>query len=152
MNIENKLQALGIELPTPPQPIASYIPCKQVGNLVFVSGQGPIINGKQLFTGKVGAELSQQQGVEAARACGLNLIAQLKRFLGDLDRIKSIVHVKGFVACTDNFEAQPAVVNGVSDLMVEVFGEAGRHTRCALGTNVLPTNIPVEVELIVEVQ
>ena len=83
--------------------------------------------------------------------CGVNLLAQLKRFLGDLDRVKQVVHLKGFVASTDDFTMQPAVINGASDLMVEVFGDAGRHTRCALGTNVLPTDIPTEVELIVEV-
>jgi enamine deaminase RidA (YjgF/YER057c/UK114 family) len=151
MKIEDKLNERGIVLPEPPQPIASYVPCKQVGHLVFVSGQGPVIEGKQLYTGKVGAEVSQGDAYKAARACGLNLIAQLKHFLGDLDKVKSIVHVKGFVACTPDFEAQPSVINGVSDLMVEVFGESGRHTRCALGTNALPTNIPVEVELIAEV-
>ena len=151
MKIENRLNELGIVLPKPPQPIATYTPCKQAGNLVFVSGQGPIIDGKQLYTGKVGIEVSLEDAYQAARACGITLIAQLKRFLGDLDMLKIIVHVKGFVACGSDFEAQPAVINGVSDLMVEVFGEQGRHSRCALGTNALPTNIPVEVELIVEV-
>ncbi|GHT75954.1 hypothetical protein FACS1894124_7900 [Spirochaetia bacterium] len=151
MNIENRLKELGIDLPAPPSPIASYLPCKQAGNLVFVSGQGPIIDGKQMYTGKAGADLSVEEAAEAAKLCGLNLLSQLKKFLGDLDRVKGIVHVKGFVACTADFEAQPQVINGVSNLMVEVFGEAGRHTRCALGTNALPTNIPVEVELIAEV-
>jgi enamine deaminase RidA (YjgF/YER057c/UK114 family) len=151
MKIEGRLKELGIVLPEPPQPVAMYTPCKQAGNLVFVSGQGPIIEGKQLYTGKVGVEVSPEDAYQAARACGINLIAQLKRFLGDLDKVKSIVHVKGFVACGPDFGAQPAVINGVSDLMVEVFGEQGRHTRCALGTNALPTNIPVEVELIAEI-
>jgi enamine deaminase RidA (YjgF/YER057c/UK114 family) len=151
MKVENKLKELRIDLPDPPSPIANYVPCKQTGSLVFVSGQGPIINGRQLFTGKVGAELTLEEGRQAARLCGLNLLAQLKKFLGDLDRLKGIVHLKGFVACAANFEVQPQVINGVSDLMVEVFGEAGRHTRSALGTNALPTNIPVEVELIVEI-
>jgi enamine deaminase RidA (YjgF/YER057c/UK114 family) len=151
MKIEDRLNELGIVLPAPPQPIATYTPCKQAGNLVFVSGQGPIIDGKQLYTGKVGIDVSPEDAYQAARACGINLIAQLKRFLGDLDMVKSIVHVKGFVACGPDFEAQPSVINGVSDLMVEVFGEQGRHSRCALGTNALPTNIPVEVELIAEV-
>ncbi|MDR0387374.1 MAG: RidA family protein [Treponema sp.] len=151
MNIENKLKELGIDLPEPPSPIASYTPCKQAGNLVFVSGQGPIINGKQIYRGKVGAEISLEDAYQAARYCGLNLVAQLKRFLGDLNRVKSIVQVKGYVACGITFENQPQVINGVSDLMVEIFGDAGRHTRCALGTNTLPANIPVEAELIAEV-
>ena len=151
MKPEEKLAAMGIELPQAPTPIATYVPCKQSGNLVYVSGQGPIIDGKQLFTGKVGAAVTQEQGYEAAKACGINILAQLKKFLGELDRVKQIVHIKGFVASADDFTAQPSVINGVSDLMVDVFGEAGRHTRCALGTNVLPTDIPVEVEMVVEV-
>jgi enamine deaminase RidA (YjgF/YER057c/UK114 family) len=151
MKIENKLRELGIDLPDPPSPIANYVPCRQVGSMVFVSGQGPVINGRQIYTGKVGAELTVEEGVQAARLCGLNLLAQLKKFLGDLDRIKGIIHIKGFVACAADFAAQPQAINGVSNLMVEVFGEAGRHTRSALGTNALPTNIPVEVELIAEV-
>jgi enamine deaminase RidA (YjgF/YER057c/UK114 family) len=151
MNIENKLKELGIELPEAPSPVANYVPCKQAGSLVFVSGQGPVSNGRQMYTGKVGAELTAEEGAKAARLCGLNLLAQLRKFLGDLEKVKGIVHIKGFVACTPDFESQPKVINGVSDLMVEVFGEAGRHTRSALGTNALPANFPVEVELIAEV-
>jgi len=151
MKIEERLKELGIELPEAPQPVAAYIPAKKSGNLVFVSGQGPALNGKAALLGKVGSDLTVEQGYQAARSCGLNLIAQLKKLLGDLDCIKSIVHVKGFVASENNFYSQPQVVNGVSELMVEVFGEAGRHTRCALGANALPGNIPVEVELIAEV-
>lgn len=152
MKVEQKLAELGIELPVTPEPIANYVGCKRVGNLVFVSGQGPIINGKQLYTGKVGGEVAQEDAYQAARACGINLLSQLKRFLGDLDAVKQIVHVKGFVASVNSFTNQPAVINGCSDLLVSVFGdEKGKHTRCALGTNVLPTDIPVEIEMIVEV-
>jgi enamine deaminase RidA (YjgF/YER057c/UK114 family) len=151
MKIENRLKELNIELPEAPAPVAAYVPCKRSGNLVFVSGQGTSVNGQETYKGKVGAELTLEEGYQAARLCGLNLLAQLKKFLGDLDCVKSIVHVKGFVASDNNFYFQPKVINGVSDLMVEVFGEAGRHTRCALGVNVLPGNIPVEVELIAEV-
>ena len=151
MKIENRLKELNIELPEAPAPLAAYIPCKRSGNLVFVSGQGTSINGKETFLGKVGAEITLEEGYQAARNCGLNLLAQLKKFLGDLDNVKGIVHVKGFVASDNNFYSQPKVINGVSELMIEVFGEAGRHTRCALGANVLPGNIPVEVELIAEV-
>jgi len=151
MKIEERLKELGIELPEAPQPVAAYIPCKKSGNLVFVSGQGPSLNGKETPLGKVGSDLTVEEGYQSARACGLNLLAQLKKFLGDLDYIKGIVHVKGFVASENTFYSQPKVVNGVSELMVEVFGEAGKHTRCAVGVNVLPGNTPVEVELIAEV-
>jgi len=151
MKIEERLKELHIELPEAPQPLAAYVPCKKSGNLVFVSGQGPSLNGKETPLGKVGSDLTVEEGIQAARSCGLNLLAQLKKFLGDLDCVKSIVHIKGFVASADTFYAQPKVVNGVSELMVEVFGEAGKHTRCALGANALPGNIPVEVELIAEV-
>ena len=151
MKIENRLKELNIELPEAPAPLAAYIPCRRSGNLVFISGQGSSFNGRETFQGKVGAELALEEGYQAARYCGLNLLAQLKKFLGDLDSVKQIVHVKGFVASDANFYSQPQVINGVSDLMAEVFGEAGRHTRCALGANVLPGNIPVEVELIAEV-
>ena len=151
MKIEERLKELQIELPQAPQPLAAYVPCKRSGNLVFVSGQGPSLNGGETPLGKVGVELTVEEGYHAARSCGLNLLAQLQKSLSNLDGVKSIVHIKGFVASGDNFYAQPQVVNGVSDLMVEVFGEAGQHTRCALGANVLPGNIPVEVELIAEV-
>lgn len=152
MKIEERIKELGIELPKAPNPVATYTSCKQTGNLVFVSGQGPIIEGKQMFTGKVGKEVSKEEGYQSARYCAINLLAQLKQYLGDLDRVKQVVHLKGFVACANDFTAHPAVINGASDLMVEVFGKAGLHTRCALGTNVLPTDIPTEVELIVEVE
>ncbi|MDR0316209.1 MAG: RidA family protein [Treponema sp.] len=151
MSIENRLKELQIELPEAPAPVAAYIPCKKSGNLVFVSGQLPSVNGSETKRGKVGAELTVEEGYQAARLCGLNLLAQLRKFLGDLDCVKGIIHVKGFVASDNNFYSHSQVVNGVSDLMVEVFGEAGRHTRCALGTNVLPGNMPVEAELIAEV-
>lgn len=151
MNIEKNMQALGIELPVPPKPVAAYVPCKQTGNLVFVSGQGPAINGTLTQAGKVAIDLTPDQGYQAARACGLNIIAQLKLFLGDLDRVKSVVQVVGYVACDNAFAGQPQVINGVSDLMVEVFGESGKHTRYALGTNALPGNIPVEVGAVVEI-
>ncbi|GHV48215.1 LysR family transcriptional regulator [Clostridia bacterium] len=151
MSAEKKIVELGIELPTPPLPIAAYVPVKQAGNLVYVSGQGPIINGKQLYTGKVGKDVTPEDAYKSARACGINILSQLKAFLGDLDKVKSVVSLKGYVASADDFTAQPGVINGASDLMVEVFGEAGRHSRCALGVNVLPTDITTEVEVIVEV-
>ena len=149
MHIEQRIRELGIELPEAPVPVASYVPCKQAGELLFISGQGPIINKVQAYTGKVGKELTEEEGKDAARLCGLNLLAQIKKFLGDLDRVEEVLNIRGFVASSDSFYNQPQVLNGVSDLMVQVFGERGRHTRCALGTNVLPGNIPVEVEMII---
>ncbi|MEG2252909.1 MAG: RidA family protein, partial [Clostridia bacterium] len=125
MIIEKKLAEMGITLPNAPAPVAAYTPCCRTGNLVFVSGQGPIINGQQMFTGKVGGAVSAQEGYQAARYCGYNLLAQLKNFLGDLDSVQQVVHVKGFVASEPDFTAQPTVINGVSELMVEVFGEKG---------------------------
>lgn len=152
MNVEKKIAERGISLPSSPLPIANFVPCKRVGNLVFVSGQGPIIEGTQLYTGKVGREVKPEDAYLAARACGINLLSQLKTFLGELDFVQEIIHVKGFVASADDFTGQPAVINGCSDLLVQVFGEAkGKHTRCALGVNVLPTDIPVEIEMIVAV-
>ena len=151
MKIENHLTALGIELPVPPVPVAAYVPCRQTGNLVYVSGQGPAINGQVRKPGKVGIDLTPEEGYQAARDCGLNIIAQLKKFLGDLDRVKAVVQVVGYVACDQAFAGQPQVINGVSDLMADVFGEAGKHTRYALGANALPGNIPVEVGAIVEI-
>jgi enamine deaminase RidA (YjgF/YER057c/UK114 family) len=151
MLIEERLQELGIVLPAAPVPVASYTAYRISGSHVYVSGQGPIIDGVQMYKGKVGLEYSLEEGYQAARLCGLNLIAILKNAVGDLDRVKQIVHLKGFVACADDFYAQPQVINGASDLMKEVFGEKGVHTRCALGTNALPLNLPVEIELIAEV-
>lgn len=151
MLVEKRIEELGIKLPTAPTPIASYVPIKVIDKILYISGQGPIINGKQMYTGKIGSEYTKEEGYEAARLCGFNLIAQLKQALGNLDNIKQVIHIKGYVASTNDFYNQPFVINGVSDLMVEVFGEKGKHTRCALGTSVLPTNIPVEVEMMVEV-
>ncbi|MEY3773644.1 MAG: hypothetical protein RLZZ129_424 [Verrucomicrobiota bacterium] len=148
---EARLAALGIELPEVPAAIANYVPAVRSGNLVFLAGQiakGP--DGKFL-TGKVGADLTVEQGAEAARICAIQLIAALKAEIGDLSKVKRIVRVGGFVACTDDFTAQPRVVNGASDLLVAVFGDAGRHARAAVGVNALPAGAPVEVELVAEV-
>lgn len=151
MNIEEKLKDLNITLPDAPHPVATYQPFKQFGNKVIISGQGPIINGEQMFTGKLGAEYGIEEGKEAARLCALNLLAQVRLAIGDLNRVKQIVNLRSFVAGTDEFYDQPQVTNGASDLLVEIFGEKGKHARCALGTNVLPGNIPVEIELMVEI-
>lgn len=152
MIIEKKLEELGIELPTPPTPVASYTSFKIIGKMLYISGQGPIINGKQMSTGKVGIDCTLEEGYESAKYCAYNLLAQMKKAVGDLDKIKQIVHLKGFVASANDFYDQPKVINGASDVMVQVFDEKGVHTRCALGVNVLPTNITTEVELIVEIE
>lgn len=152
MQVAKRLEELGITLPEPPVPVASYVPAVQTGNLVFVSGQGPTTAGKPVYVGRLGAELDIPQGQQAARLAALNCIAQLKAHLGSLDRVRRIVKVLGFVASTDAFEQQPLVMNGASDLLEQVFGDKGKHARSAIGTNKLPFNIPVEVELIAEVE
>lgn len=152
MSAEERLASLGIELPDAPVPAASYVPCVRAGNLLFLSGQGTMYQGERRYLGKLGKEISEEEGYQAARICGLNLLAQLRNYLGTLDRVKRIVHLKGFVASDPEFTKQPAVVNGASDLMEQVFGEAGRHSRSALGMAVLPGNISVEIELIAEIK
>jgi enamine deaminase RidA (YjgF/YER057c/UK114 family) len=149
---EAKLAALGVTLPAVPAAIANYVPAVRSGNLVFLAGQlakGP--DGKFL-TGKVGRDLTLEQGAAAARTCAIQLLAVLKAEVGDLAKVKRIVRVGGFVNCTEDFTAQPKVVNGASDLLVAVFGDQGRHARAAVGVNALPAGAPVEVELVAEVR
>lgn len=151
MSIENRLQELGIILPKPSMPEASYVPVVQAGNLAFVSGQDPVRDGVMEYTGRLGAELDLAQGQAAARLAALNCLAQLQAHLGSLERVQRIVKVLGFVACTDEFDQQPFVIDGGSELLEQVFGEAGRHARTAVGTNKLAFGIPVEIELIAQV-
>lgn len=143
---DEKIKQLGLVIPEVSQPIANYVKWRQVGNLLYLSGTGPKIYGK------VGADLSTEQGYEAARATGLEIIAVLKAATGDLSRIKQFVKVLGMVNATPEFTAQPAVINGFSDLMVEVFGEKGKHARSAVGMGSLPNNMAVEIEVIVELE
>ena len=153
MNVEKKIEKSGFKLPKTPEPVAEYIPAKKSGNLVYCSGQGPVKeNGEFLYTGKVGGEVSKEEGYEATQLCALNALAAIKSAIGSLDKIKSIVKLRGFVNSTPDFTDQPQVVNGASELMVNIFGEKGRHARSALGTSVLPDDIPVELEMIVEVE
>ena len=152
MKTEAKLEELGLTLPAAPTPMANNVTCRQVGILLFFSGACPLDECKTVVFGKVGDELTQEQGYAAARLTGLNLIAQLKKELDDLDRIKQFVKVQAFVASAPDFMAQPAVMNGVSDLFVEVFGEKGKHARTAVAVPQLPFNIPIEAEMIVEVE
>lgn len=149
---EARLKALGIELPPAPKPIASYVPSVRSGNLVFLAGQGPLAGGKPTVTGKVGADLSEEDGNKAARATILVSLAALRAEIGSLDRVARVVKVVGFVNSAPGFTRQPWVINGASDLLVEIFGEAGRHARSAVGVSELPLNIPVEIEMIVEVK
>lgn len=150
-NYDAKIEELGLKLPAAPRPMANYVTARRAGNLLFFSGAGPFVDGKPAVFGKVGAELTQEQGYEAARLTGLNLIAQLKKELGTLNSVKQFLKVQAFVASAPDFMAQPAVMNGVSDLFVQVFGEAGKHARTAVAVPQLPFNIPIEVEMIVEV-
>lgn len=152
MTPEAKLEALGLTLPPVSAPIGSYVTCKRQGDLLYLSGAGPIVQGEVLYRGKVGAEITPDVGYEAAKVSALNLIAALKAELGDLSKVKSIVKLLGLVACADGFYGQPGVINGASDLLFEVFGEKGRHARSAIGVFSLPMNIPVEIEMIVEVE
>ncbi len=146
-----RLAELGIELPKPPAPVASYVPAVITGSLLFVSGQVSLENGK-LITGTLGDGLDIETGQKAARACALNLIAQAQMALGDLDRIKRCVKLTGFVNSAPDFIDQPKVINGASDLMAEVFGDAGRHARAAVGASSLPLGAAVEVEAIFEIE
>ncbi|MDB6181926.1 RidA family protein [Paracoccus fistulariae] len=151
MSIEARLKDLNITLPDAPAPAANYVPFVQTGNLVFVSGQ--ISAGENgLITGKLGADLDVEAGQAAARRCGLALIAQLKAAIGDLDRVVRVVKLGGFVNSTPDFTDQPKVVNGCSDLMVEVFGDAGRHARAAVSAGSLPLGVAVEVDAVFEVK
>lgn len=149
MRVEQRLQELGIELPEPVNPLANYVRWVQTGNLLFISGTGP---GDETQRGKLGSTMSVEEGYAAARDVGLQLIATAKAALGDLDRVKRVVKVLGMVNCTPDFGDQPKVINGCSDLLVEVFGEAGRHTRSAVGFVALPGQIPVEIECTLEVE
>lgn len=149
--IEEKLCALGITLPSPPKPAGSYIPVVRTGNLVFVSGQIPMSNGKVLYSGKVTKDLSIEDAQKAARLCIINALAQLKSEFGDLDKISKIVRVSGFVNSPPEFTEQPKVINGASDLLFEIFEKTGQHTRIAVGVSSLPLNSAVEIDLIAEI-
>lgn len=152
IDVEAKLEQLGIVLPEPSNPVANYVNAVRTGNLLFLAGKGPTQPDGKLITGKVGEDLTVEQGYEAARLVGIAQLAVLKATLGDLNKVKRVVKVLGMVNCTADFQQQPEVINGYSDLMVEVFGDKGKHARSAVGMNALPRNIAVEVEMIVEVE
>jgi enamine deaminase RidA (YjgF/YER057c/UK114 family) len=151
--IEARLAELGLELPAAAAPAANYVPYAVSGNLVFVAGQITVWNGEFKYQGTVGDDLSVEEGVEAAKICALNIIAQVKAACGgDLDRVKRIVKLGGFVNSTADFIQQPAVINGASDLMVAVFGDAGKHARAAVSAPSLPLGVGVEIDAIVEIE
>ena len=150
--IESRLEHLGISLPAEPVPIANYVPGVRTGNLLYLSGLGPASRPDGTTpSGKVGRDLTTEEGYEAARLTGINILARMKGELGDLDRVRRVVKLLGMVNSDPDFNQQPAVVNGCSDLLVEVFGEIGRHARSAVGMASLPNDIPVEIEVVIEV-
>jgi enamine deaminase RidA (YjgF/YER057c/UK114 family) len=148
---EERLQQLGVDLPTPAAPLAAYVPSVRTGNLVYVSGQVPLVDGKQSHLGHLGDDVALEDGRAAARTCAINVIAALKAELGELSRVRRVVKLTGFVACAPGFTDAPKVIDAASELLGEVFGEAGRHARAAVGVAALPLGVPVEVEAIVEV-
>jgi len=150
--IETRLKELGIELPTPPAPVASYVPYVVSGNLVYVSGQVTIDNGQLKYVGKVGADISLDDGKAAARLCAINVLAQVKAALGDLDKVTRVVRLGGFINSDPKFLDGPKVMNGASDLMVSLFGDKGKHARTTVGVAVLPLDAAVEVEGMFEVK
>lgn len=151
MTVETRLHELNITLPNPPAPVAAYIPVVRTGNLLFTSGNGPWEDGTLKYHGKLGRDLSIEEGYDAARMVMLNLLSVIKAELGTLDRVERVVKVLGFVASGPDFNRQPEVMNGASELLEAVFGKRGKHARSAIGVNELPSNIPVEIEMLVEI-
>ena len=151
MSFDNKIKELNLELPEARDPVGSYVATKIIGKMLFVSGQISIAENGELIKGKIGKELTTEDGYQAAKRCGLNIIAQVKKSCeGDLSKIKSCIKLTGFVNSTENFTEQPKVINGASDLILSVFGEACMHTRAAVSTNSLPLGVSVEVDAIFE--
>jgi enamine deaminase RidA (YjgF/YER057c/UK114 family) len=149
---EEKIKKMGITIPEVVRPLAAYIPAMQVGNLVMTSGQVPISAGKVKYMGKVGSDLSEEEGKEAAKLCALNCLSAIKSVIGTLDKIKRVVKLTVFVSSAEGFTAQPKVANGASEFIGEIFGDAGKHVRSAVGVSELPLNSAVEIEMIVEIQ
>ncbi|MBV6420282.1 MAG: hypothetical protein DAHOPDDO_01523 [Ignavibacteriaceae bacterium] len=149
---EEKIKQLGITIPDPVKPLAAYIPAMQVGNLVMTSGQVPIANGAVKFHGKVGRDLTEDEGRDAAKLCAINCLSAVKSVIGNLDKIKRVLKLTVFIASAEGFTAQPKVANGASEFIGEIFGEAGKHVRSAVGVSELPLNSAVEIEMIVEIK
>ncbi len=151
MSIEEKLRELDIDLPPAPPSVAAYQPWVRTGNLIFTSGQLPWRDGEIAYAGKLGSEISEEDGYQAARQCALNAISQLQAATGDLDKIQKIVRIEGYVHCAEGFRGHPQVLNGASDLVAEIFGERGQHTRLALGINEMPLNAAVQLAMTAEI-
>jgi enamine deaminase RidA (YjgF/YER057c/UK114 family) len=151
MSPDDKLKELGIKLPEVPKPLGSYVPYVHTGNLIFLSGILPLREGKLSRTGRVGEDVTIEEAREDAKIAAINALAVLKDHIGDLDKVKRCVKITGYVASAPNFAEQPKVLNAASDLLAEVFGEAGRHARAAVGVNVLPLHSPIEIEFIFEI-
>jgi enamine deaminase RidA (YjgF/YER057c/UK114 family) len=152
MIIESKLKELGLSLPNPPKPIGAYLPAQLTGNLLYLSGTTCYLeNGQLLFTGRVGKELTVDQGYQAARQTMLNLLSVIKDELGDLDRVERVIKLNGYVNSAPDFDQQPAVINGASELLEKIFGPRGKHARTSIGVSDLPGHIPVEIEMVVQV-
>ncbi|MBI3989930.1 MAG: RidA family protein [candidate division NC10 bacterium] len=152
MRVEAKLKEMGLKLPTPPKPVANYVPTVRTGYLLFVSGHGPYRDGTLHFIGKLGKDLTVEEGYQAAQLVCLNCLASVKEALGDLDRVKRVVKLLGMVNSAPDFGQQPEVMNGASDLLVNLYSEAGRHARSAVGMAALPRGIAVEIEMVLEVE
>jgi enamine deaminase RidA (YjgF/YER057c/UK114 family) len=150
--IEERIKELGFELPEVAKPLAAYIPAKQVGNLVMTSGQVPLVKGIINYAGKVGSDLTEEDGQKAAQICALNCLAAIKSVIGNLDKVVEVVKLTVFVASASNFTAQPKVANGASELIGKIFGEPGKHVRSAVGVTALPLDASVEIEMIVSVE
>jgi len=150
--IEEKIKELGFELPEAAKPLAAYIPAKRIGNLVMTSGQVPLVDGKLKYAGKIGVDVSEEEGQKAAEICALNCLAAIKGVIGNLDKIDEVVKLTVFVNNQDGYSAQPKIANGASELIGKIFGEKGLHARSAIGVSGLPINAPVEIEMIVKVK
>ena len=150
---EENIKNLGLNIPELPKALANYVPYKLVDNTIYISGQAPAQNGEIIYRGKVGSDITVEDGIEAAKLCVINIIAAVKTGLdGDWDKLDSFVKLTGYVNCQDNFTDQPKVINGASDMLVDIFGEQGRHARVAVGSNALPLGIAVEIDAIVQLK
>ncbi len=150
---EQNIKQLGIEIPDMPAALANYVPFKLSDSIVYVSGQAPVKNGELIYTGKVGEDITIDEGINAAELCCINIIAALKKSInGDWDRLESFLKLGGFVNCNNNFYDQPKIINGASDLLVKIFGNKGQHARFAVGSNSLPMNISVEIDAIIKIK
>ena len=150
---EENIKKLDLNIPDMPTPLANYVPYKIIGKSLYISGQAPVLNGEIIYQGKVGSDVTIEDGIAAAKLCCINIIAAVKKGLeGDWDKLDSFVKLTGYVNCNDDFKDQPKVINGASDMLVEIFGDQGRHTRAAVGSNALPLGISVEIDAIIHLK